>query len=371
MGSLKPRFIEDPYKKVSYSFRIEERLLEDIKKYSNATNRKLPETFNYLLKKSLEGVNVNNSYLEDYEGLIINIPYMTWEEQIYYAGDTIGGTELIFRRGNTNYLDYSEEGLTYEVKQIPNNLDIWINEKPIINIGETQSKNYLGQGYYSKHYPNLIHEGISIVIAPELVLSEGFNICQTGIINTLKFIYFAIDLDSNITVSNISYKESFRKLKESGNEETIYKFNSIYNTIYKFGCEFMKMYEEETEPELESDDDFFKSLLYSNLVKFANKYNDGNITSIEDKTKAQDISDLNLTTLQLIEDVKESTSNDYLNIIDNLKKDLEDKDTLISVQDGLIKDYKQKLEDTQEEVNNLVNTFEDINRRLEELESKK
>ena len=30
--------------------------------------------------------------------------------------------------------------------------------------------------------------------------------------------------------------------------------------------------EEETEAELESDDDFFKSLLYSNLVKFANKY---------------------------------------------------------------------------------------------------
>ena len=261
--------------------------------------------------------------------------------------------------------------MTYEVKQIPNNLDIWINEKPIINIGETQSKNYLGQGYYSKHYPNLIHEGISIVIAPELVLSEGFNICQTGIINTLKFIYFAIDLDSNITVSNISYKESFRKLKESGNEETIYKFNSIYNTIYKFGCEFMEMYEEETEPELESDDIFFKDLLYSNLVKFANKYNDGNITSIEDKTKAQDISDLNLTTLQLIEEVKENTSNDYLKLIDELKKDLEDKDTLISVQEGVINDYKEKLENTREEVNNLVNTFEDINRRLEELESKR
>ena len=81
-----PKFLEDPYKKVSYSFRIEERLLEDIKKYSNATNKKLPETFNYLLKKSLEGINVNNSYLEDYEGLIINIPYMTWEESIYYVG---------------------------------------------------------------------------------------------------------------------------------------------------------------------------------------------------------------------------------------------------------------------------------------------
>lgn len=358
-----PKFLEDPYKKVSYSFRIEERLLEDIKKYGNATNRKLPETFNYLLKKSLEGINVNNSYLEDYEGLIINIPYMTWEESIYYIGDTIGGTKLIFKRGNPNYLDYSEEGLTYEVKQIPNNLDIWINEKPVLKIGDSQetSKSYLGQGYYSKNYPNLIHEGISIVIAPELVLSNYFHICQTGIINTLKFIYFTIDLDSKVTVTNISSKESFRKLKESGNEETIYKFNSIYNTIYKFGCEFMEMYKEKTEPELESDDDFFKSLLYSNLVKFANKYNDGNIRNIEDKTQEK------LENNILLSD------NPYLlnNEIDKLKKELEDKEALITVQDGVIKDYEEKLKTTQEEVTSLANTFNEIDKRLKELESKR
>ena len=70
------KFLEDPFKKVSYSFRIEERLLEDIKKYAEGSNKKLPETFNYLLKKSLEGVNVSNTYLKEYEGALINITFM-------------------------------------------------------------------------------------------------------------------------------------------------------------------------------------------------------------------------------------------------------------------------------------------------------
>lgn len=58
-------YIKNPNQKVSYSFRIDEELLDDLKTYAQATNRKLPETLNVLLKKQLEGITVSDTYLQN------------------------------------------------------------------------------------------------------------------------------------------------------------------------------------------------------------------------------------------------------------------------------------------------------------------
>ena len=338
MGSL-PKFLDDPFKKVSYSFRIEENLLNKVKLYAKATERKLPETFNYLIRESLKGCNLDNTYLNDYEGTLINITYISPATSEF--GDIL---EYAYSRGNINYLNLDNEGFLYEVKKIPNNCDVWHNQG----------------GYYSDS-ENLVHEGLSVVIVPDIVYTDSFRFIPPYLNDCLKYIYFSINTFGELEIKNISYKEAFRRLKEVGNNEVLYKFKNIYQVISDFNSDFVLEFEKDTSPDTEK----YKELLYSHFVEFANTYNDVNINSLDNMKPVLKVTDVKTDTKYI------SQERDLIKIIDDLKKELEDKDTIISVQDGLIKEYEQKLEATQEEVNSLANTFNEINRRLEELESKK
>lgn len=252
-------YLKDPNTKVSYSFRINPDLLDSLKEYAKATNQTLPETLNYLLSNSIDGITTSNTYLKEYEGILINIPFMYHE--VKYEPLVDSTRELtVLRRGTTNYLYYDGEGLTYEVKLIPNNLDIWFNDK----------------GYHSNK--GLLHEGVSLLIVPELILNPELNITSQAITNCLKFIYFQMDTYHNIEVTNISYKDCFRRLKEAGNEEVLYKFRAIDSTIYKFSLAFMNNLANDPEPYLDN----YRIALYENLLDYAKKYNDGNIISLED-----------------------------------------------------------------------------------------
>ena len=257
-------FIKNPNQKVSYSFRINPELLENLKAYAKATNRTLPETLNNLLENSITGVNVHNDYLRDWEGIIINIPLMYHETQEQYGADGIVTDNLItFHRGTSNYLDYEKEGLTYEVKQIPNNLDTWTDT----------------EGYSCTEF-GIAHKGTNFVIVPELILNPDLQITERAITNCLKFLYFQMDIHGQIEVNNISYKDCFRRLKEAGNEEVLYKFRGIDSTIYKFSLAFMNEFSKD--PEAYTRYDNYRVTLYEELVRFAKKYNDGTIVSLEE-----------------------------------------------------------------------------------------
>ena len=330
------KYLDDPFKKVSYSFRIEERLLEDIKSYSNATGRKLPETFNYLLKKSLDGVNVNNTYLKDYEGVIINITFMEYQKHYSYDVDNEPlDTWYTFTRGATDYTNFNYEGLLYEVEKIPNNLDKWIN----------------GAGYISNN--NYFHEGVCFVIVPELILHD--KVCLTGesIRNCLKFIYFGVIRDNDLEIRSISYKDCFRRLKEAGNDKDLILFKKIDGIIYNYSLETMRDIEEVTNTQ--EDINEYKEVVYYELSDYASKYNDGNIKSIEDK--GEDLDKIVIDNEDIKEIPPKSTSIDYLKEIDNLKKELEAKD----------KEIKQYKEDTEDFKNILI----EYDKRLKELESGK
>lgn len=134
-------FIKNPHKKVSYSFRIDEDLLDDLKAYANATNRKLPETLNVLLNKQLEGITVRDTYLKNEKGTIITIPF----ELLNYNNQEIN-------------LKNVESGLSYEIKQIPNNLDIWTIDKGYVSPNRKYS-----------------HQGIELILIPELLSSSIQN----------------------------------------------------------------------------------------------------------------------------------------------------------------------------------------------------
>ena len=319
-----PKFLDDPFKKVSYSFRIEERLLENVKKFANATGRRLPETFNYLIRESLKDCNLGNTYLNDFEGSIINVTYIT------PATDEFGNLlEFAFSRGSTNFLNLDSEGVLYEVKKIPNNLDVWHDKG----------------GYYSQA-PNLLHEGLSVLIAPEIVHNHNFKYDDYYLHDCLKFIYFSVDINGKLEVKHISYKEAFRKLKEAGNNDTLYKFKNIHKSFWDFCEDFLLEYEKDPEP-LNTD---YDNILYTHFLEFANKYNDVNINSLEDMEAPLNIDGVNISTNY------ETPEKDLNKII----KDLQDQ---IDQKDKAIKQYEEMTKD-------LENMYNDIENRVKELESK-
>ena len=306
-------YLKNPNTKVSYSFRINPELLEILKEYATATNQTLPETLNYLLSKSIDGIITTNTYLKQYDGILINIPFMYNEVRYEPLVDSTRELE-VFHRGTTNYLDFNTEGLTYEVKLIPNNLDTWFDDK----------------GYYSNN--GLRHEGVSLLIVPELILNPDLNLSVTAITNCLKFIYFQIDTKDNIEVRNISYKDCFRRLKKAGNNDLLHKFYSIDKNIYNYSLLFSKEFDKDPEPNIDN----YRVKIYEDLLEYARKYNDGNILSLEE--------------LPEIELNNENTENSTGNLNGNKEIQLEEEN--------------QKL---QERVQALENQLMDINKLLKDL----
>ena len=221
------KYLEDPFKKVSYSFRIEEALLEDLKLYSKATGKKLPETFNDLLKESIEGVTVDNTYLKGYpNNTLITIPnIIDMDKDLQSKGLYTLIDEAI------NVLDPDLEGFIYEVKQIPNNLDVWDNRKPILDVSSPNLNKHNGRGYKSRHYPELIHEGIEFVLIPDMIKPYQIKDCiqpqDITLYKCLVPIYFTVSLDNSFTIEVISMKEALSKIKETNNFELLDEITSL------------------------------------------------------------------------------------------------------------------------------------------------
>ena len=177
-------YLKDPFKKVSYTFRIEEQLLENIKSYANAENRKLPETFNLLLKKSLKDITVSDTYLDNQVGAVIKIPY-----------------DLPIAKDNVIDTDGIDTGIALQIQQIPNNLDIW----------DTRI------GYHAKNHQDTLHEGIEIVVLPQLITKEKYynywDTCRDmdtkivyaqQLLKAMVILKFTIDTNNDLSIYIIS-----------------------------------------------------------------------------------------------------------------------------------------------------------------------
>ena len=315
-------FIKNPNQKESYSFRIKTELLENLRAYAKATNQSLPETLNNLLEEAIDGVNTSNTFLTDKDGIIINIPLMYHTESIINLIDTTD-TVTVFKKGTSNYLDDTIEGLTYEVKQIPNNLDTWSKTA----------------GYYCNEN-GIQHKGVNFVIVPELILNPNLYITGEAITNCLKFLLFEVQND-NTTVTSISYKDCFRRLKEAGNEEVLYKFRGIDNTLYKFSLAFMK--DLEKDPDIYTRYDNYRVTLYNELVKIANRYNDNTIVSLEEV---------------LTEELENSTPEE---VFEGKPK------SLVFTTDSIITEVLEENQTLQNRVNELEGKFDKITELMEEI----
>ena len=127
-------YLKDPTKRVQYTFRIKEELMEDLKVYAKEKDIKLPRLLNNIMEEYLEGMNMSNTWSDEQLGAIITIP-----------------NEMPIKE-HTNVLMPRIDGLQYEVKAMPYNLDTW-NDK---------------YGYIA-NTKGMKHKGVEPLIIPGLI----------------------------------------------------------------------------------------------------------------------------------------------------------------------------------------------------------
>lgn len=174
-------YLKDPTKRVQYTFRIKEELMEDLKVYAKAKDMKLPRLLNDIIEEYLEGMNMSNTWSDEPLGAIITIP-----------------NEIPIKE-HTNVLIPRIDGLQYEVKAMPYNLDTW-NDK---------------YGFIA-NTKGMKHKGVEPLIIPGLIkdieLKKDKATAQT-IAKCLFGLYFALHDNDQLHVEIISHNNATGQLQ--------------------------------------------------------------------------------------------------------------------------------------------------------------
>jgi len=174
-------YLKDPIKRVQYTFRIKEDLMEDLKVYAKAKDMKLPRLLNDIIEEYLEGMNMSNTWSDEPLGAIITIP-----------------NEMPIKE-HANVLIPRIDGLQYEVKAMPYNLDTW-NDK---------------YGFIA-NTKGMKHKGVEPLLIPGLIkdmeLKNDKATAQT-IAKCLFGLYFALHDNDQLHVEIISHNNATGQLQ--------------------------------------------------------------------------------------------------------------------------------------------------------------
>lgn len=293
-----PKFIPTQ-KKVTYSFRVEEDNLEKLKRISELNDIKLPKLMSHIIDDYLVGKIVYNNYLEDFEGMFIDLPDITQGK----GYDEFQGGE------------YYHSNLTfeYEVKNIPNNLDRW---DPI----------FLTFKSYSPQYS---HEGIEFLIVPEICEYE--ERCYTDLTQYLYCIYFTVQKNtSNVGIYYISFMEAINKLKKCENYPLLNHALKLKDILEERSNELRNHVSQVGDNELEFE------YIWTELNRIANKFNSGNIIPIDKSRKD----------IQYKASLQSMTNTERENLLkenEEMKKQLKKMDSILERLDELEGKHKESL----------------------------
>ena len=293
-----PKFIPTQ-KKVTYSFRVEEEYLEKLRQISELNDIKLPKLMSQLIEEYLRGKVVYNNYLEDFEGMFINLPDITQGKSY----DEFQGGEYY----------HSNLSFEYEVKNIPNNLDKW---DPIFSTYKSPSQHYS-------------HEGIEFLIVPEICEYDRRQ--YTNLTKFLYCIYFTVPNNSHdVEIHYISFIEAIDKLKKSKNylllnhalnlKETLeYRTMELESQIFRLsqeGAEFREF-------------DF----IWNEIHRIAKDFNSGNIIPIKNSKK-------DIKYKASLQSLSNSERETILKENEEMKKKLKKMDSILERLDKLEEQYK-------------------------------
>lgn len=200
-------YIKNPNKKESYSFRINPELLQKIKDYAKATDQTVPEILNDMIEDKVKDLHLTNDYLENklsFNG-VISLPPLN---EIYDNGN-YKEFNLFTERSNK---------VLYEIQRVPNNLDIWTDN----------------EGYKSDKR-GVNHEGLSFVLAPELINNPEYLQTPELLFCCLIPIYFEVKINkirkSIFSVTNISFDKAFKMINKTKNFELLDDYTRFTNMV--------------------------------------------------------------------------------------------------------------------------------------------
>ena len=276
-------YIKDPTKKVQYTFRVKEDLMEDLKAYANAKNQKLPRILNDMISEYLDGMSLSNTWLREELGAIITIPKDITTKKVYPI----------------NLLDNDNDGLKYEIKAMPNNMAVW-NDK---------------YGYISKN-PGVLYEGMEPLLIPGLIedlkLAADEDTAQT-IAKCLFGIHILHQDNDYLKVELVTMSIAIRLL------ETVNK------DMAKIFVNYRTMLNREINTALsnlnEANHDKVKKELLEKMEELASKMNTGNVVIIPTKKFIA-------TSIEFFNDKEEldngiNTSNNPHDVNDQLQKEID------------------------------------------------
>lgn len=240
---------EEGNKKVSkkaYSFRCDETLLDGMNQYASIEGISMPQILSNLMADFLEKITLTNTYLPEYESRYINIP------------------------SNVNDKVYE-----YEIRYVPNNLDVWSSSYGYISMAERDRTKM-------KRPDDIIHEGIDFVVIPEtLHLSKNpehiamatipYHIKCDNIPYCLYSMYITVSRNGSVDYQVISWIDAMNKLKAAGRYDIISHANQIKMALEKLHDEYLNGVN------ICDDYDMIQYTIYGKLRRITSDFNTGAI----------------------------------------------------------------------------------------------
>ena len=224
----KPKFIEiiDTNKKVPYSFRIEERVLDKLHSISGNLNISTAELLTQISKDYLADKTPYNNYLETFNRFIFDLPLnldvkeiltgRLYDNNMNFKGftdlDLASQVSSIIEIYNINQSQQEAmDSAKYQVLRVPNNLDHFD--------AELQS--------YTSTEANLKHQGIEFLIVPEL------SKYTDDLLQCVYCFYFTVDNHNKLKMELINYTDVENLVIEKGNKYLIDLSQTIYYNLEK------------------------------------------------------------------------------------------------------------------------------------------
>ena len=362
-----PKFLNTE-KKVPYNIRLPQRLIEKYNSYSELTGNTTTNIITNVLNDFIDDKVVMNDYLDNTGGLTVKIPYAVYQKHRLTTDDGAFAFNLLSYNKSKEYHYYIGDEMysdtyfaeLFEVKKIPNNLDISNGESYNVN-----DKNLIVD-------PNAIHSGIELFVYKDVVKSMSAdailsNYCEyDSFVNCLYCLYFEIKVN-DVKVYIIDYLKAINLLSASGNDSykdliiacvtELKKVDEIADELYNEICngevEILEKYDFDKDSYEKEFDAFKKNLKAEYDLKFestvydiANKYNSGNIilfgTDIFSRIAVKNV----MLKPDLIDDLIDEKINDRIERLETenaeLKSRLEKIDKINEMIIGDIDDEKLK-----------------------------
>lgn len=213
MSGSNPKFL-NVESKVQYNMRVPKRLIDKYTAYAELSGNTTTNTIINVLDEFIADKVVLNDYLDNIGGVTVKIPFATnqkynfindcWNLKEYAAAE-----KLTYYYGDERH-DETFDAELFEVKKIPNNLDIYVGDSYVAN------KKIL------KFNHNAIHSGIELFIynITEIIFADYQLIHKfDSFINCLYCLYFEVTANDDVNVYLIDYLTAINLLSASGNDE--------------------------------------------------------------------------------------------------------------------------------------------------------